>query len=348
MHYLKSKFFVLDVNKENDQIIRDIQICINDAERILLQCHVAPDPDSIGSVLAVKEYLIGIGKDVTAIIGDSGYPSYSKLLNLEKEITNKNIFDIDLNKFDLFIILDTASQGQVSRKGDIQFPSSMKTVVIDHHITNTKFGDINLILDNYASTTHILYDLFKLWNVNISKRMAECLIIGIYFDTGGFKYSNSTPKALEAAAQLALINRNYTKTVFNIENSRRPIEIEMMGLALSLVKKFDDGKIVFSEIPYSVIQERNISENDAMEGLIPDILRSVVGWDIVASLVEAKKGVTTVSLRTRNDDLYDMSKVAKAIDKNGGGHRGAAGVTVLKDIDETERELLVAIHDLYK
>jgi phosphoesterase RecJ-like protein len=327
---------------------KEIKSCIDEAQKILLHCHPFPDPDSVGSVLAMKEYLEGEGKKVTAIIGDSNYPASLEKLDLKEKFLSKNYFEIDPEEFDLFLVLDSSSKAQISRAKEVKFPKGMKTIVIDHHKTNEGFGDIDLILGDCASTTHVLYKLFDLWGVEISKDMALYLFLGLFADTGGFKYFNSTPEVLSVAAKLASINPDYHRIVFDIENSKKPLEIEMMAIALSSIKKHYNDKVVFSLVPYDVIKVKGLSEDEALEGLIPNILRSVIGWEIVASLVEAKDGKTIVSLRTRKEKVFDVSKIATSVGVDGGGHPGAAGTTIMKSIGEAEEELLATIHELYK
>lgn len=317
------------------------------SNHILLHCHPYPDPDSVCSVLAMREFLLKIDKNVTAIIGDSDYPLSLQKLGLEEKILPCDLSKVNIDDFDLFIILDSSSKSQISRKINVIFPKKMKTIVIDHHKTNQGFGDLNLVIDDCASTTHILYKLFRLWDIEITKSIALYIFLGLFADTGGFKYLNATAEVLSVASELVKINPNYHKIVFDIENSKKPIELEMMGLALSSLKKYFNGKVVFSSIPYPLLEERNISKEDAFEGLIPDILRSVVGWDIVASLVEVNENETVVSIRTRDEKKYDVSKIAISVGINGGGHRGAAGTTILKNIEASEKELIKAIKGLY-
>jgi phosphoesterase RecJ-like protein len=227
-------------------VAEEIKTNIFNAKTILLHCHPFPDPDSVGSVLAMKEYLETNGKKVTAIIGDTGYPANLERLDLKNKIEPLKYSDVKLDKFDLFIILDSSSPTQVSNIVNLEFPENMRTIVIDHHKTNKGYGDINLIMDDCASTTHILYRLFKSWDIDISPSMALNLFIGIYTDTGGFKYPNSTPEVLSIATELSTINPNYHEIVFDIENYKTPIELKMQGLALQSIQEFLGGKVAFS------------------------------------------------------------------------------------------------------
>ncbi|MFA5633838.1 MAG: DHH family phosphoesterase [Candidatus Dojkabacteria bacterium] len=335
------------MRKEDELKVQEIKLCIEGAKKILLHCHPFSDPDSVGSVLAMREFLLNQGKEVVAIIGDSTYPAALKSLNLKEKILDLNYFEIDSKEFDLFIILDSSSKAQISRIAEIDFPKGMKTIAIDHHKTNEGFADINLIREDCASTTHVLFKLFNFWDVKISKDVALYLFLGLFADTGGFKYLNSTPDVLFTAASLATINPDYHRVVFDIENSKTPLEIEMMSLALSSINKYFNGKVVFSSIPYEVIKEKNLSREQALEGLVPNILRSVVEWEIVASLVEVEKEETIVSLRTRNERVYDVSKIAISTGVDGGGHPGAAGTTVKKDIAGAQEELINSIKKLF-
>ncbi len=320
---------------------------IQKSKKILLHCHPYPDPDSVGSVLAMAGVLKKIGKDVTPIIGDSEYPQNLIGLPNNSWIQLKNYTEIDIKEFDLFIILDSSSPSQISQLIDVTFPENLNTIIIDHHATNSKYGKINLVEPTYCSTSQILYNLFDLWGIKIDSDIAICLFVGIFADTGGFKYLNTTPEVFKIALELVKINPNYHKIIFDLENSKKPIEIEMTVLAFSSIEKFFSGNVVLSLISYEEIKKRNLSKSDAMEGLIPDRLRSVIDWDLVASLVEAEPGVVTVSIRTRDENKYDVSKIAKLVGTNGGGHRGAAGTTINEPLEISKETLLNAFANVF-
>src|SRR3989344_3353977 len=115
---------------------------IKKASSILLHCHPSPDPDSVGSALAMKFALEQLGKKATVIKGDSEIPQAFMHFPGAKEIIAENFFEVDLKEFNLFIILDSAAPEQISRFKPIKFPLPIRTIVIDHHRTNPGYADI--------------------------------------------------------------------------------------------------------------------------------------------------------------------------------------------------------------
>ena len=175
---------------------------IRKANNILLHCHPSPDPDSVGSALAMKFALEQLGKKATVIKGDSEIPQAFMHFPGAKDIVQKNFFEVDLKDFDLFIAVDAGGLVTVSRKGEVVFPPTLKVIVIDHHQTNGGYGSINLIEPNYPANCQILFDLFKLWNVKLDASIAANLFIGIYTDTGSFKFAGVNHYTFDVARQL--------------------------------------------------------------------------------------------------------------------------------------------------
>jgi len=328
------------MDKEYSTIADKILKKIKSSNKILMHCHPYPDPDSVGSVLAMGEFLKKLGKEIVIIGGDSTFPKSLGNFPNRDWIKQIDFSQVNLEDFDLFLILDSSSMSQITQKLEIKLPKDLETIVIDHHVTNTGFGKINLIAPELASTTNIIYQLFKLWGDKPTEDMAVNLFMGIYGDTGGLIYPNAKPNVWKSALELIEINPDYHQLIFDLNNNRRSIEVEMMGLALSNIKTFYSGKVALSVIPYDEIKKRNLSKEDAIEGLVPDRLRSVVGWEVVASLVEVEPNEVIVSLRTRNEAVYDVSKIAKNVGIRGGGHRGAAGTTIKKSAENAVRDLV--------
>jgi bifunctional oligoribonuclease and PAP phosphatase NrnA len=319
---------------------------IKESRQILLHFHPSPDPDSIGSVLAMAQVLKKLGKDFTIISGDSEIPKYVGILPNSKLIKSLNYTQIKPEDYDLFIILDSSSTNQITKLKEITFPDTMTTIVIDHHQTNLKFGTYNVVDSSSPAASQILFDLLADWAVKIDPEMALCLYFGIYADTGGFKYPNTTYKTLEIASKLAKINPDFPKVIFEMENSRVPENLYYAGLAYSSLENYFGGKVVISAIPYKELTKRGIKKEHTEKMEISNNLKSVIGWEIGISFIEIEPENINVSFRTRQPDLYDLSKIASSVGK-GGGHKAAAGTSIYAPFDETKKQLLEAIAKVY-
>lgn len=320
---------------------------IDRSQKILLHLHPSPDGDSIGSSLALYHTLTKLGKTVTVIQGDSPVPLNLSHLPGADKIIPKNITQIDLSKFDLFIILDSSSINQITKFNNFKLPKKFKTIVIDHHQSNEKFGKINLIIPTSPATAQIIYDLINYRKIKITPQIAACLYVGIYTDSGGFRYFNPTYKTFNIASQLAKIYPKFPKLIFNIENSDSPDRLKFISLMLASIKTFYSDHVAIATLSYEQILSNHLSLN-TIGGYseIGNMIKAVVGWDIAVTLVEIQPEVVKVSFRTRNSDLYDLSKTAVAT-KNGGGHKAAAGATLNVSLDKAQELILSIIKKLY-
>jgi phosphoesterase RecJ-like protein len=329
----------------------EILSLINGSKNILLHLHPSPDPDSVGSALAMKFALESLGKKATIIAGDSKVPEAFSHFPGFAGIVAKNFFEINLAEFDLFIIQDAGSLGMISRKGEngapVVFPDSLKTVSIDHHISNEKFAhNINLVDATYPATALILFDLFKEWEIKVTQEIAENLFIGTYTDTGGFRYRGTTPATLAAAAELAQIAPDFSDVIFKMENNHRPQAIVFQGLALSNIEtfkvaSFPDSYVAIAPVALADIKAKGISAEDTNTGYISSILKSAIGWDVGVGLIELPDGKVKASFRTRNPARYDLSVIAKSV--GGGGHKAAAGAVIVGTIAEAKQKIVEAV-----
>lgn len=318
---------------------------IQKAKSVLLHCHPSPDPDSVGSALAMKFALEQMGKKVTVIKGDSEIPQAFMHFPGAGEIVQKNFFEVDLKEFDLFIIVDSASPEQVSRFKPMNFPLPIRTIVIDHHRTNAGFADVNLIEPDYPATGQILFELLSLLNVELTKDIASNLFIALYTDSGGLKYESTTPKTFIIGSKLAEIVPDFSSLVSRMENSRSPSEIRMQGLALSSIETFLNGKLALSLVSADMIKEKNIPVKYARAGEVSPILNSVSDWEISGVLLAVDQNKVRASFRTHGQNNYDVSKLAAAF--GGGGHRCAAGATLIMPLEEAKKLVVSKAKELY-
>jgi phosphoesterase RecJ-like protein len=314
---------------------------IKKAENILLHLHVKPDPDSIGSALAMYWALSDMGKNVTVIKGDTPFVESLAFLPGAEKIIHKNYFEIDLSQFDTFIILDSGSKEMISREGEIIFPENLNTIVIDHHKTNSNYGKLNLVDIESSATAELLFHLFKIWDIKITKDIAANLYIGIFGDTGSFSYSNTTANTLKAVAELVEIYPGFRNLIESLDYSHGRGKIDFEALALNSIETFFDNRVVMSSVSYEKIREKNIDQGYITSGTIPGILIKVKDWKIGVSLTEKNPQKINISFRSKEN--IDVSKMAELL--GGGGHAPAAGAFLEMSLDEAKQKVIEAIGD---
>lgn len=241
--------------------------------------------------------------------------------------------------------MDSATPDMVSKIAPMEFPESMTTVVIDHHTSNEGFGKINLIDPTYIANCELLYDLIKEWGIEVTKDMAGCLMLGIYADSGGFKYPMVDSQTFLVAAELSKIDPEYHKFIFELENNEDPKRIKYLGQALSSIKTYFNGRVAMVALSLDDLRKNGLEVKDTEKSVVSNSLKSVYGWDLGISFTEIEPGIASMSFRTRDAKRYDLSKIAKVL--GGGGHKGAAGAQIKMPFEEAKKYLLEKLAETY-
>lgn len=319
---------------------------LSESKRVLLHCHVNPDGDSYGSALAMMQILENMGKTVTVIGGDSlKIEAFGKMPGFEK-IVDKNFGEVNLADFDTFVILDTSSLDQISRKSVVNFPVNLNTINVDHHQSNKGFCKISLIDVDYSSCAEMVYDLAKYWGVPINVGIATDMFIGIYTDTGGFRYLPSNFETINKAAELAKISKGlYQEVIYYMDNNNQPEKLKLLGVALGNLETYFGDKVWISAISQKEMLEKNLpSYTDKPD--LANMLKSIKGVMLGISFLEMEMGKISLSIRTKDAEKYDVSKLAVAL--GGGGHKAAAGATMVgMGFKEAKKKLLKTISEIY-
>lgn len=318
---------------------------IQKSKRILLTLHPSPDPDSVGSNLALAHALRGLGKKVTVIGGDSPLPTFLAHLPDFNTIVPKTWSEIDPTQFDLFLILDISDLDRISRKVTVTFPSSLHTVAIDHHVTNKEFAEINLVESKYPATAQILYELFQEWGIKLTHDIALCLFVGLWGDTLSFKIPATLSSTFRVASELIAVAPDFAEAVFMIENNRTPEEIKFQALALNSLTIFPSGKVAYVAVNHEALSKQGIDATRLETGSLANFLKSVKGWEIGACFTELEPGLVKASFRTRDAKHFDLSRLATAL--GGGGHPAAAGVAFKYTLPEAVERFRIAVGELY-
>lgn len=284
------------------------------AERIGIISHRHPDPDTIGSNLALSTFLTGLGKRVHSFCVDQ-IPYTCHFLPESQNY----LCQLDLAEYDLLISVDCGSPGQVAYDKIHPQLFQKNFINIDHHASNDHFGTINIVQTNLSSTSEIIFNLFKLWQVKITGQMATYLLFGLYYDTGSFMHSNTTPAVLEMAETLLRCGANQQLIIDNLYHNFTEEKFHLWGKTLERIKITDKNSAVAVFGNEEMQEYQNPSEN--LSGVI-DYISMTKESDFAVMISEEKTGQIKGSLRTRFDHI-NLSELAGQM--GGGGHKKASG-----------------------
>jgi len=308
---------------------REILNLIKNSSNVLIITHVNPDGDTLGCASALKSF-IGNKADILIQIKDNfNFPStYNFLPHITK---SKNLSSVE-DKYDLIIALDTASSDRMIDKARELFSKCENTIAIDHHKTNKGYAKLNWIKGGISSTGEVLYDLFKLLNIEVTKEMAIGLYAAILTDTGCFKYESTTSHTLKIASELSQIGIN-TSEIADLCYLNKPKNLILFQNKLVSNTCFClNDRIAYTLITKEIIDEYNATD-EYTEGIC-ETLRSISGVEIAFIIKETANGAK-VSIRTKE---LDATKITDKF--NGGGHKRAAGCTIKLKINQALEKLL--------
>lgn len=304
---------------------------IKAAKNILLATHVHPDGDALGSQLALGNILETLGKQVVLFSEEPVSHIYDFLPGSEKLVHTLP----DPAAFDCGIALDCGDCFRLGCKMD-NLLSIHPFIMIDHHAGHKKFGDINWVEANRASTGEMVFDLASALAVNISYEAAYCLYTAIVSDTGSFKYSSTTADTFRIARQLVKKGVKPADVSSKLFDNFTVNRLKLMKLVLDSLELYNENKIAFISAPYKLFAQTGAVQEDT-ETFI-NYPRSLQTVKVAAFLKEKSDGLISVSLRA-NGSSYDVAKIASLF--GGGGHRNAAGFkTEMKSLTELRDKLL--------
>lgn len=299
---------------------RALRSRLADAKHIGILTHVNPDGDAVGALLGLAWALRSTGKPVSYACVDPLPEAFAFLPGFDE------VVDSLPDAVDLTISVDAAS---FDRTG---MPGERVDVNIDHHISNTLFGAINIVEPEAASTTEVLARLLPDLGMGLDSAIATCLLTGLVSDTIGFSTDSTTGETLSTARLLMEAGANLSSIYFETLNKRSFAAVKLWGEAFVNLER--DNGLIWARLPLSAKQRVGYwGQGDAD---VTNILRTVRDIDVAIVLVERDGGVVKVSWRSRAG--LDVSAIAA--DFGGGGHSAAAGAT-LADITLDEAEVLV-------
>ncbi len=304
------------------------------ANRILVVCHVSPDGDAIGALLAMGHILRALGKQVTLACADPVPKEYRYMPGADEVVQRPE------GDFDLIVSLDSSDLPRLGDAYDAARFGHVPILNIDHHITNLNFGTVNWVEPDSASTCQLVLRLADGLGVAITPDIATCLLSGIVMDTRGFTTPNTDFLALRAAERLVAAGANLSDVARRILVQRSFAMAKLWGEALSQAR-LEDG-IVWASLPAALMAQSDASAN-GLSGLVA-FLAGVEEARVAVLFRERNDGRVEVSLRSVPG--VDVSGIALAM--GGGGHPQAAGFTLAEPLADVETKTLDAVRALLK
>ena len=305
-------------------ITQTIQETIDQAEKIVVITHVGPDGDAIGSLTAVGLALAQMGKRVD-LMCDDNVPERFRYMALTDQVLRPNV---NRSAYDLVVAVDCGDEQRMGLSFSM-LPEPRPTVInIDHHVTNTHFGEVNQVVATAVSTTEILFDLFTDMGLKISSDLAVSLLTGLVTDTLGFRTVGTTAKTLKIASSLMEAGADLSLVTSQGLNRKQLPTIKLWGVGLGSMKM--EGGFIWTSIPYSARQEtgyRGASSN-GLTNILADVDTAAMG----AVLMDMGDGSVRVGFRCRPP--YNVAELA--LNLGGGGHPLASGCTIEGDLAKVE------------
>ncbi len=306
----------------------------------LVLFHRNPDADAVGSAFALKKVLEELGSRAWCVCAEEVPHRLSFLMNDEQESVLSSSIPEDF-EVQRIISVDSASPSQLGELFEVY--GAHIDLMIDHHEMGEAYGAYHYIQPQAAATGEILFDLVKKLATEGRLQITDALCIDLYAaisaDTGGFRFSNVTAETHLRAAELHSSGIDCAQINHLLFDCNTPEQLRAQSAGISNLNFFADGRIAVITFPYALKAALGL-EDEHLSCLV-DVARSVGGVEIAICVRQpAAEGKFRVSVRSSSD--YDVSQLCQKFD--GGGHKKAAGCTVLADdIHDAMKKIVDAI-----
>jgi len=307
------------------------------AQSIALTTHVKPDADALGSIAALRRWLVGLGKTVTVVVPTAPPPKYDFLdPDGAVRVAGRDVDPAAVARPDLVCILDAGTWQQLEGVEPL-LRSGAPVLVIDHHRTIDVPADFQLSDPSAPAAATLVYHLLREGGAAMDAETATCLFVGLALDTDWFRLPSTDGATLHLAAALVEAGAQpgdlYNRLYLNEDLGR----MRLRGCAVERLRPAFGGRVHIMRLTQEMFRQYGVDTNDT-ENLINECMR-VRGGRVGVMLVEAPGGEIRVSLRCRPP--LDILHVAQQF--GGGGHQRAAGFRIRTSMDDAEARILEAL-----
>ena len=314
-----------------DEILKQIQ----KAEKIVILTHESPDGDAVGSSLAMKLILEKLEKKADVII-----PEYSRLFNFLPS-AEEIMIDSEIKNYDLAISVDCATLKRMAKKE--YFENAKSTIVIDHHGSNTMYGDLNYVNPASPACCEVIAGMVKSYEIDITKDIGTCLMTGIITDTGGFRHVGITPETFEFTADLIRLGVDVPDIYKRTLNTKTRANFELTKKVMDRMEILEDGKVSFTYMDKKDEEEVGAEPGDH-EGLV-EIGRDIEGVE-VSIFIRQKENEDAYKVSMRSGNKVNVSDICFLF--GGGGHPRAAGALIQGNVEQVKEKLMKEVRKALK
>lgn len=322
------------MDRRFDEVLEKVKT----GNRFMVVSHVNPEGDAIGSLLGLTLALKSLGKEVTPYLEDD-VPDLFRFLPGADTIVHSLS---DNGPFDATFAVDCGKKDRLG-KGFLDLSEPSTIINIDHHVSNDRFGDINVIVPDASATGEIIFDFCRALSIKITREIAINLYVAIHTDTGSFRYSSSTSESFMKAGELVKLGADpweISRRVYENHPVKRYRLLAMVLATLDVINASDGdeaGNIATLTVTQEMLQKSE-AEKDLADGFV-NYARGISGVEVGILFRETGTDEYKVSLRSKGD--IDVADIAQSF--GGGGHIHAAGCNMKGNFEEIRSRVVEAV-----
>ncbi len=320
-----------------DEALARAAAVIRESPSVALACHVNPDGDALGSMLALHHTLRAAGIPSVASFSEPFVvaPHYRELAGLDL-LTPPERFPRDP------AVMVTFDSGSLARLGDLEGPAKAadELIVIDHHVSNQRYGSINVIDPAAAASGVLVRRLIHRLRLPLTRDAALCLYAALVCDTGRFQYESTTADVFELARELACFDLPIPELSRTLFEEHRFAYLQLLADVLGGAQLVPEKHFVWTKVTQADLARHGVTFEE-VEGLI-DVVRRTREAEVACVLKEAPDATWRISLRSLG--RVDVRTIAES--QGGGGHRFAAGFTSDEAPEDVVSSILASLPSL--
>lgn len=315
------------------KIYHDIRRALESRDGFLHLLHPAPDGDSIGCCVATHLALKKLGKQ-SFVYCPNRLPSVFLSLAGAEEIQSSKP---DFARYPVLMLYDLGDVTRIERDYGWLLRQSSLCINIDHHVSNTRFADLNLVDVKAAATGELIFRLLKPMDGLLDKEIASWLYVSLMTDTGNFRFSNTTAQTFRIASDLVQLGANPNELYRAVYEQKDFNRLCFIRECLQRIRLEERGRLAVADIPFALFRRYRQENEDSQEVL--DYMRGLKGVKVAVLFKEFKDKVK-ISLRSSSE--VDVEKIAQKF--GGGGHPKASGADFSLPLAEVKKQVMKVLH----